>query len=93
MIAKTVSSVSRVYILLSSITGCEDIGFFLFCPFPIEVFQNNLIFLPTDGCKTLCASLFVNWFQVLLTTGLGKETFIPLKLGSGLATVCMKVGL
>ena len=93
MIAETFKTVSTVYILSLSITGCEEIGTFLFSPFPIEVFQNNLIFFSTNGCKTLCASLFVTWFQVLLIKGFGNETFIPLKLESGLATVSIKAGL
>ena len=37
--------------------------------------------------------MFVNCLQVLLVTGLGKETFNPFKVMSGFATVSTKIGL
>ena len=40
-------------------TGCEEIGCFLFCPLPIEIFQDRLILFPVKGCIILCASLLV----------------------------------
>ena len=57
--AMTFNVVSIVYIFSLSITGCEEIGFFLFCPLPIEIFQDSLMLFLVKGCTTLCASLLV----------------------------------